>query len=233
MTLVGVAATGVAYGQRQPAGIWITLGYFTAMEALQLAGYAVLDQCGTPANRAVTLASVLHIALQPFLINAFAMALVPGGIPPRLRASVFGFCGLSAAVMLAQLAPVAAWGTCVPGTPLCGPEVCTVSGNWHIGWSIPYNGLLVPFEQMLGMSSGFPTYMAAAFLVPLLYGAWRFVVVTGLAGPVLAWTLTSDALEMPAVWCLFSIVILLIALSPWSRSRVQPRGGGWWAAVPR
>lgn len=226
MVVVGSAATAVLCYQHQPAAIWLPLGYFTAMELLQLFGYMVLDQCGTPANTTVTLLSYLHIAFQPLCINAFAMELVPDPVKQRVRRGVYALAASSAAVMLVQILPLASLGQCIPGAPLCGPAYCTVSGNWHIAWNIPYNGLLVPFETSLGLQTGFPTYMATVFGLPLLYGAWRFVLVHAITGPVLAWSLTSNPNEMPAVWCLFSIAILLISLSPLVRRTVSAKT--WW-----
>ena len=80
--MVGLGAVATALSARRGDAVAIpaTLGYFTAMEALQLAGYAVVDQCGNPANESVTFLSVLHIIFQPFLINAFAMQLVPAPV---------------------------------------------------------------------------------------------------------------------------------------------------------
>ena len=222
----GSVATGLAWHRGQPAAIWGTLGYFTAMEALQVAGYGVLDQCGTPQNRAVTLLSYLHIVFQPIVINLFVLQLVPAQVRQRVQGWVLGLAGVSAAVMLLQLVPVEAFGRCVPGQPLCGDQLCTVSGTWHIAWDIPYNGLLVPLESAFGFGSGFPTYMVAVFVLPLLYGAWRFVLLHVFAGPVLSWMLTSDPNEMPAVWCLFSIMILCVGLSPALRRTVSSRT--WW-----
>jgi hypothetical protein len=229
MVVAGAAATAVARHKGQPAAIWITLGYFTAMEALQLSGYAVLDQCGTTANRSVTLLSYLQIVFQPFFINAFAMELVLPPVKHRVRVWVFGLCTVSAIVMLAQLLPVPGLGQCRLGAALCAEVLCTVSGHWHIAWDIPYNGLLVPFEAAIGTEMGFPTYMAAVFLLPLVYGAWRLVLFHGLAGPVLAWQLTNNANEMPAIWRLFSIFILLIALSPPVRRTFSSRS--WWGVT--
>ena len=75
MVAAGGAATGVALRRGEPRAIWMTLGYFTVMEFLQATGYAVIDQCGDPANRTITLLSYLHIAFQPLFVNAFAMAI--------------------------------------------------------------------------------------------------------------------------------------------------------------
>lgn len=226
IVVAGAAATAVTFRRGEPAAIWGTLAYFTLMEALQVAGYLVIDDCGTPANRSVTFLSYLHIVFQPFFVNWFAMELVPSPVKARVRKWAFGICAISAAIMLAQVLPLAAFGRCIPGTPLCGEAWCTVSGNWHIAWDVPYNGLLVPLENLLGTGAGFPSYMIASFIVPLAYGAWRFVLVNLLMGPVLASLLTDNPNEMPAVWCLFSIAIICIGLSPLVRRSVETRN--WW-----
>jgi len=227
MVGVGAVATGVAAWRGQSPAIWITIGYFTVMEALQAFGYAVVDQCGTPSNKAITLLSYLHIVFQPFFINAFAMELVPGPVKVRLRRSVYLCCAASSAVMLAQLIPFEWAGICRPGDALCGSTLCLVSGEWHIAWNIPYNGLLHPLEDALGIHAGFPTYMLAAFILPLVYGAWRFVIFHAIMGPILASALTANPNEAPAIWCLFSIGILLIGLSPLIRRRFETTT--WWA----
>ncbi|WP_299649306.1 DUF5765 domain-containing protein [uncultured Tateyamaria sp.] len=226
MVGVGVTATAVTYLRAERPAIWLTLAYFTVMEALQVWGYAVVDQCGTPSNQTVTVLSDLHIVLQPFLINAFAMEMVPHSVMRRARVWVYAACALSAGVMLLQIAPLTGVGPCLPGSPLCGEQWCTVSGTWHIGWQVPYNGLMTNVENQLGLASGFPTYMITAFALPLVYGAWRFVLLHAVTGPVLAWMLTDNPNEMPAVWCLFSIAILLIALSPLVRRSVETET--WW-----
>jgi hypothetical protein len=226
MTAIGATAALISYRRQDPPAIWLALGYFAAMEALQVAGYAVLDQCGTVENRAVTMASYLHIVFQPFLINAFAMELVQRAVKQRTKIWVYALCGVSAAVMIAQLIPWQFAGTCLQGSPLCAGDLCTVSGDWHIAWNIPYNGLLLPFEDALGIYSGFPTYMIAAFVLPLVYGAWRFALMHVLVGPVLAWALTDNPNEMPAIWCLFSILILFIGLS--LRVRRNFTAANWW-----
>jgi hypothetical protein len=226
MVVLGVTASVVTYRRGDVPAIWITLGFFTIMEALQFWGYLVLDQCGTSANRTVTLASYLHIAVQPFFINAFAIELVPSPLKRRIRQWVYGACAVSTAVMLIQILPLQSLGQCLPGSALCAEEWCTVAGNWHIAWNVPYNGLLVPIERLFGVHTGFPTYMLSVFVLPLMYGAWRFVIAHLLAGPILANALTTNPNEMPAIWCLFSIIILLIGLSPAIRKKVSAQT--WW-----
>ena len=85
-------------------------GLFTAMEALQVANYAVLDHCGTPVNLSVTKLSYLHIAVQPVFIIAFAPELVPRKARQKACKIVFGICGLSTVVMLLQVMPIAPLG---------------------------------------------------------------------------------------------------------------------------
>jgi len=219
MVGIGTAATAVAIRRREPAAIPATLAYFTLMEGLQVVGYATVDRCGMPANQVVALLSYLHIVFQPFFINAFAMTLLAAPPRPAVRVAVWVCCGLSAVMMLLQLQPFSWAGLCEPGSLLCGPLPCVVSGTWHIAWEIPTNDLLGPVRAMHWGISGFPTYGIAAFLAPLAYGAWRFVLFHVVAGPFLAWQLTQSANEIPAVWCLFSIGIVLMGLSPWLRAR--------------
>ena len=78
----------------------------------------------------------------------------------------------------------------------------------------------------MGVPPGFPTYWLAVFLLPLIYGAWRFVIFHALAGPILASLLTSNPNETPAIWCLFSIGIILIGLSPLIRRYFETTA--WW-----
>jgi hypothetical protein len=206
-----------------PPAIPATLGYFTVMELLQASGYAVLDQCGTPANEIITLLSVLHIVFQPFFINAFAFELVGRPVDGRVKAAVYIVCAISATIMLLQLYPFSWAGSCQVGASMCGSILCTVSGEWHIAWTVPYNGLMLPLENIVGTYVAFPTYFVVVFLLPLVYGAWRFVVFHALAGPILASFLTSNPNEVPAVWCLFSIGLVIISLSPMVRRVVTGR----------
>ncbi len=228
MVGLGVAATVVTARRGMPVMVPVTVGYFAFMEALQVAGYAVIDQCASPANQAVTYLSILHITFQPLIINAFAMTLVIGGVRPAARVAVLTLCALSSAIMLLQLYPFEWAGTCRPGDVLCGLAMCTRSGDWHLAWDIPYNGLMVPIEAALGTHWGFPSYMFVTFLLPVAYGAWRFALFHVLAGPILAAQFTGQVNEVPAIWCLFSIGIALISLSPWlwRRFEVWPRRAG-------
>ncbi|MDG4649460.1 DUF5765 domain-containing protein [Roseibacterium sp. SDUM158017] len=217
---LGAVATVVTARRGEPLAISGTLGYFAVMEALQLWGYGVRDACGTPSNEAVTLLSYIHISLQPIVINAFAMAIAPRRIPARTQRRVVLVAALATALIAARLLPFESLGTCVPGTSMCSERLCLTSGEWHIAWELPLNGILAPTGRFLGGWLQFPEYFLAVFLLPLCYGAWRFVLFHLAVGPLVAYNLTSNPNEMPAIWCLFSIGILLIGLSPAIRHRV-------------
>ena len=236
MVGVGSVATGYAAWRREPKAITLAIGYFTLMEVLQALGYLVVDRCDSAANQLLALLSVLHITFQPFFINALAMELLPARVSDRIKGFVYLCCAMSAVIMLVQLYPFAWAGRCQTGTALCGASLCVASGEWHIAWHIPFNGLLVPLESAIGTGWGFPTYLLVVFLLPFLYGAWRLAVYHFLAGPMLAGLLTANPNEIPAVWCLFSVALVLIAVSPTIRQLFKVNTwflwpGSWQAAV--
>jgi hypothetical protein len=59
------------------------------------------------------------------------------------------------------------------------------------------------------------SYMFAAFAAPIIYGAWRMTIYHIIVGPALAMLLTTNKDEMPAIWCLLSIGLLLATHIPW------------------
>lgn len=221
---LGTAATVIAYRRGEPLAIWGTIGYFTSMEVLQLGGYAVIDQCGSPANRLITQLSYLHIALQPIIVNLFVMALSPTPIPAGTRKLVLTLASLGSALLFLRLVPMDWAGSCSPGDVFCGADFCTVSGTWHLAWEIPVNRIW-DHIPVFGDRIQVPGYMASTLLLPLLYGAWRFALFNLCFGPLTAALLTSNPNELPAIWCLFSVGIVVISISPPIRRFVAPTGG--------
>lgn len=230
MVAAGGAATLVAIRRGEPPAICLAVGYFTAMEGLQALGYLVVDDCGGTMNRTLTVLSYLHIVFQPVVINAALLTLLPATARARLAPWVFGVCAVSVLTMLAQLVPFEGAGPCGPGQVLCGLAWCLVSGEWHIGWTVPYTGLLAPVELAAGLTPGFPTYVFAVFVMPILYGAWRFVIFHAVFGPTLAQALTDNPTEWPAIWCLFSIALVCVVLVPRLRAVFTVRR---WVLWPR
>lgn len=222
MVGVGTVAAVVTARRGDPWAIPATLAFFAVMEGLQWIGYQQIDQCDVASNRYSAMLSWAHISLQPIFINLFGMALV-GGVSARMRRWVIGLAALSSALLLSRMIPMDWAGMCRFGVGLCGPEWCTRTGSWHIGWTMPLNDLFGTLSGgIFDRWTAFPDYLLAAFVLPLVYGAWRFVLVHATLGPILATFLAGESYEMAAIWCLFSVGLALIALSPVVRRTVAP-----------
>ncbi|MCX7338381.1 MAG: DUF5765 domain-containing protein [Alphaproteobacteria bacterium] len=215
LATIGFSACGYAAYRKEPAALWVCLGYFSLMEALQAYTYTVIGQCSLPSNQIATLLGYLHIAFQPFFVHLFSMHFIPDAVRRKIQGPVFCMCFATAIFMIIQLYPFDWAGTCTPGRPLCAQTLCSVHGNWHIAWDIPINGIWnsisdVPILGYL-LRGGYP-YIVVCFLVPIIYGSWRFTLYHFLAGPFLAALLTNNQNEWPAVWCLLSIGMLLLVV---------------------
>ena len=169
LATAGLGTTAYAAYRREPAAIWMPLGYFSLMELLQAFTYSVIDQCSLPSNQIATLLGYLHIAFQPFFINAVSMHFIPDQARARIAPVVYSLCFVSAVFMLLQLYPFAWAGQCDPSMPLCGTRLCSVHGNWHIAWQVPTNGMCNSFADRFW--HGFPSYVIAGIIVPILYGS--------------------------------------------------------------
>lgn len=217
----GFAFAGYAAYKKEDWALWIPLGYFSLMELLQGFTYSVIDQCSLPSNQVATLLGYLHIAFQPFFINMISMYFIPKEVKQKIQGWVYGICFACALFMLIQLYPFPWAGQCTPGSFFCSDYLCSVSGNWHIAWEVPVNGLTNGLQEIpvLGwVFTNYPSYMIAGFFMPFLYGSWRITIYHFLIGPRLALLLTDNPNEAPAIWCLLSIGILaLLVKSPLRR----------------
>lgn len=214
LAATGFATTLYAAYKKEPTILWVCLGYFSLMEALQAYTYSVINECGNPMNQMATLLGYIHIAFQPFFINAMSMYFIPREIKDRIAIPSYIICFIGSILMLLHLYPLPTLGHCQIGLPLCGETLCSVSGNWHIAWELPlnawYDWWMIDFTSWI--HTLYLPYAVAGFLLPLLYGSWRFTLYHILLGPLLANTLTNNPNEWPAVWCLLSIGILLIVV---------------------
>lgn len=210
LTFAGTA--GVAYGikTKQPKELVIALAYFTLMEAIQMFSYPVIDACAFPRNQILTILAYIHVSFQPFIINMVMLYFIPRKRRERIAMYVYIICGIASAFTLLQLYPFSWAGNCDPRVPFCGTILCSSSGVWHLLWQIPLNGLTNAFFPM--PFAGLPGYVLAGILLPFLYGSWRANVYHLFFGPTLAWLVTSSINEAAAVWCTFSIALLLSVL---------------------
>ncbi len=203
-------ASYVAY-KGESKELWIPLTYFACMELLQAATYIYINLCDAPPNQILTLFGYLHIAFQPFFANMVAMYFIPEEVKRKISTVVYSLCAVCAVAILVKMYPFAWAGHCIEGIEgFCGPTTCSVSGDWHIAWQLPLNGLMSdypdnPFGFRYGMHAF--AYILTAFVMPVIYGSWRFVGFHYLVGPFISDILTSNPNEYAAVWCLFSIAL--------------------------
>jgi hypothetical protein len=231
-----IGVTGAAYSalkkNPEPAALWVCLLYFSSMEALQAVSYTVLNQCDSPINQLMTFFGYLHIAFQPFFINAVALYFMPKDSAKIIAPWVYAACFASAITMLIQLYPFSWAGHCALGRPLCGDILCTVKGEWHIAWLVPSNGIGNSMADNAWLGRGFLSYPLTAFVLPALIGSWRFTLFSYVAGPFVAGLTTNNINEWPAVWCLFSIGLVLAIIKTPLRAHLHV-GEPWWRMLGR
>jgi hypothetical protein len=158
------------------------------------------------------------------------MYFIPEAVRDKIKIPVFTCCFIASIVLIIQLYPFDWAGVCHIGRPLCARQLCSVSGNWHIAWDVPTNGLGNYFfdNQIYGLRAGFIAYTLAGFLLPILYGSWRFTMYHLIMGPSFAAMTTSNVNEWPAVWCLLSIAFLLIVVKTPIRKILHVRSWVFW-----
>lgn len=219
LATVGISSTAYVAYKGEKKELWIPLGYFSLMELLQAFTYAVIDNCPYWMNQLLTLLGALHIAFQPLFINLASLHFIRDDVSKKIAPLVYGICLLGTGLMILKLYPFEWAGSCIVGIePLCGNRLCSVHGSWHIAWEVPLNGLK-------HLEYG---YYIPAFFMPIAYGAWRFTIYHILVGPFLAALTTSSLNEWPAVWCLFSIGLLLAVIKTPLRKLLYQKSWFFW-----
>jgi hypothetical protein len=215
MATIGVAGTVYTAARGESKELWLPLGYFALMEILQALTYLVLNDCSAPSNHILTVLSFIHISFQPFFINAMSLYFVPKDFRKKIAPFVYTVCFAGTILLLLKLYPfqlAAGWpnGCPVGKEALCGANLCSVRGTWHMAWNIPLNSFSTRLYTL--------AYFVPAFLIPLLYGSWPITIYLIIFGPVLGRLLSSNLNEWPAVWCLFSIALILAIIKTPLRS---------------
>lgn len=216
LAVIGFTSTGYLLYKGESKALAAGMGYFTLMEALQAYTYSVVDECMSTQNNVATLLGYLHICFQPFVINMVILHFMPIEVRQRLVKPVLGLCLVAGGIFVARLIHWDGAGYCYDTgwdykaigldywtpIPFCGEKTCAYTGEWHIAWQIPANGVW-------WMSQA---YLCAAFIMPLFYGAWRIVLFHYLLGPGLATLATNDINEWAAIWCLYSTTLCFIVI---------------------
>ena len=225
---IAVGGLSSAYLLRRrgaPKELYVPTAYFVLMEGLQAITYLVVGDCQSPANVLLTQLAVTHIAFQPFFINMLGMEFVDPAVKKRIAPWVYGLCALATISCLLRMVP--AWellGRCVEGTPLCSHvQTCAYRGEWHIGWNVLLNGFNEQWRY----------YLLSAFVLPILYGSWKWSLYHFLVGPFLAALTTTDVSERPAVWCLLSTCIIALLVNTRIRNYVQVKRFPSWRYILR
>ncbi len=204
LTIIGIVITFYLILKKRSPLLWVPLGYFVLMELIQALTYLSLNDCSSPANQMLTFLGYIHIIFQPFFINMFSMSFIPKKVREKIYGYVYAACFIFSILMLIQLYPFDWAGSCVAGAEtMCGTPICSVSGNWHLAWNLPLNGI----------DFGFSPYILAVFILPFIYGAWKLTLYNAVFGPMIAYFLTNNINERPAIWCLFSIAMMIIILT--------------------
>ena len=218
LATIGIASTVYVATKKEDKHLWVPLGYFSLMELIQAITYFYIDSCSLPINQVLTILGYLHIAFQPFFINMVSMHFIPERIRKKISWPVYAISFLGTILMLINLYPFEWAGPCITGTAMCAQNLCSVHGSWHIAWNIPINGMQL---YLWG-------YTLPAFILPILYGSWRMTLYHALVGPFLASLLTNNPNEWPAVWCLFSIGLLLIVIKTPIRKMLHVKKWFFW-----
>ena len=213
--VAGIATAVVLHKKGETSNFTIPLVYFSLMELLQFMSYSSINECALTVNTTLTLLSYIHIAFQPIFVNMFFMGRMAKPPSKRVKWWAYGAAALTTLILLVKLIPFDPSSICTIGQTVCGPQMCTVSGSWHLAWHVPYYNWPIPGDGII-------YYFFGAFLVPLIYGAGFNVLLAVLLGPVLAIVLTGGSpTEYPAVWCLISVGILLslVAYKFWPKTK--------------
>ncbi|MEQ1528738.1 MAG: DUF5765 domain-containing protein [Methylococcales bacterium] len=236
LAATGLSSTAYFFYKKEPAALCYALGFFSLMEALQAYTYTVIDQCDAPGNQIATFLGYVHIAFQPFFINAVALYFIPEQIRSRIATLVYSLCFAATICLLVRLYPFDWAPACyevkarfmIPNrffdsftSPFCGQRICSVSGAWHIAWEAPTMA-----NQML-----YNLYALTTFGLPILYGSWKMTGYHLVTGPLLAFLTTENPNEWAAVWCLYSIALVFLLVKSPIRGYLHVRHWFWWRYV--
>ncbi|MEM6846920.1 MAG: DUF5765 domain-containing protein [Pseudomonadota bacterium] len=237
MAAVGIGSTVYAMIRREPIEITSCLGFFSLMEMLQAVTYLYVDQCGTPMNQVLTMLGYIHISMQPFFINTISMFFIPAHVRKRIAPTVYTICFASTVIMLLMIYPFDGVPLCNRmDSAMCGATMCSYMGSFHIAWDFPMNTLFTIGNGAqiyeLAYLLNWWMYLIPAFVLPVLYGSWKCTLYHLFFGPLLATAITGNFHEMPAVWCLLSIGLLLIVVKTPVRDLLFVDRWFWWERRP-
>ncbi|KAI8475964.1 MAG: hypothetical protein J3K34DRAFT_402509 [Monoraphidium minutum] len=219
---------GICLGRRS-----LMFWYFGLIEFLQVAQYAVADQCDNSVNKALTYMAYMHVAFQPLVVNHYFWSGFKGSRPElvkfilrlslvggvmmlfRLPGMPLGYLGDLLHKYIPDLPPSSMHGqACHFMEASCSPKLCSVTGGaWgHISWAVP----LLPSTYLIPGAS----MHATLFFLPtlLMAGGVRYWLMMACVvfGPLLSMFVSRGdagtyALEWPTIWCFFAAIQVIVA----------------------
>lgn len=200
--LTGLAAAAYLYSA-SPYGA-IGIGYFALMEIIQFFQYRVIDECDSDYNKFLTHLGYLHICFQPLFFNIWLFAFIK-----RPNFIVITMCFYGGLLLASRLFFVKDDELCDPKhEALCGKTTCAVSGERHIAWNIRL--------RAAGKYYFTPSIALHCFLwiVPTLsIFQMKPALAALISGPYIAYFLTNNIHEQPAIWCYTVIAQMLLSLA--------------------
>jgi len=236
--VLGLGTACLLWARGHPPRRYALFLWFALIEFIQFAGYAVVDQCDNPLNKALAVAAFIHTALQAAVFNWFLLSPDFGVTSAEVRRVVVTLSAISACLLIGLRLPWPVWlgapvgladglaqrwpeffsygragsSEVCAGEVSCGPQVCMQSTPNHIAWTVP----LLPSSYF---APTFWSHFCFTFLPGLVAGnaAARFTIVTALsaaAGTQLlaAGDLATYKLEWPAIWGQLSVAVCCVAL---------------------
>lgn len=197
----------------------LMVGYFAIMEFFQVFGYLTLFQTGY-LNQLSAYLIYLHIAIQPFFILLFPLSMIPRPRRAFWFKYVIFFSVITTIFLLSRLIITPHLTDCFKHfcTPMSSTadllnmhslthltigctnqSFVTYQGSWHIAW-----------QWVLNACASFSfLYTLCVFVLPIFFGAYRALIYYTVCGPVLSLFLTHNPDEWSAIWCLFSVAVMI------------------------
>ena len=194
--------------------------YFFLMEFLQFWQYFWIDDCNSKVNQVLTVLGYAHICGQPYFTHVINCALTKN---PNLRnheykivkrMALVGGAWLFSRYILTHFygytADVSGYHPETGGKStewLRGEKLCTLSGKFHLAWSVPMTDVSywTPSAQIHSFLMFAPFFIMKRNMI--IQGVFLFAF-----GPYLATYFTSNLMEQASIWCFFSIAQIGIML---------------------
>jgi len=209
---IGLLTSWWIWTRTHNVGLASGVFFFFTMEFLQAVQYffiaPALDSpiCDTFMNKALTVAGLAHICLQPYFTHVINASLTRNPKYLDKYVVIKRLCLIGGAMLFGRFLLAYQWpdtlGDRTSTEWLQGQKLCTYKGNYHLAWSIPFADPTytipgVGIHSFLMFAPFFAMYEKKGMVVQ---GIFLFAF-----GPLMAGWITSNLMEQASIWCFFSI----------------------------